>query len=107
MDSTLKPVLKRQILVLGASLGTVIIVSIFFGFLIGLAANIAVLVGIVFYLRRKQLRALRSLGFSDETAGGGYSNARVKLKYICLSCGEEVRGARCGKCGSNMKKPLF
>ena len=107
MDSTLKPVLKRQILVLGASLGTGIVVSIFFGFLIGLAANIAVLVGIVFYLRRRQLRALRSLGFSDETAGGGYSNGRVKLRYVCLSCGEEVKGARCGKCGSNMKKPLF
>jgi hypothetical protein len=107
MDSTLKPVLKRQILVLGASLGTGIIVTMFYGFLVGLAANIAVLVGIVFYLRWRQLRALRSLGFSDETAGGGYYNSRVKLKYVCLSCGEEVKGARCGKCGSNMKKPLF
>ena len=107
MDGSLKPVLKRQILVLGASLGTGIIVSIFFGFLIGLAANIAVLVGIIFYLRWRQLRALRSFGFSDETAGGGHYNSRTKLKYVCLSCGEEVKGARCSKCGSNMKKPLF
>ena len=107
MDSALKPVLKRQLLVIGASLGTGLIVSYFFGFLIGLAANLAVLVGIMFYIRRRQIRALRSLGFGDETAGGGYSNARVKIKYVCLSCGEEVKGSRCGKCGSNMKKPLF
>ena len=89
MDSSLKPVLKRQILVLGASMGTGILVSIFFGFLIGLAANIAVLLGLVFYLRRR------------------HSNARVRLRYVCLACGEEVKGARCAKCGSNMKKPLF
>lgn len=107
MDSTLKPVLKRQLLVIGASLGTGLVVSYFFGFLIGLAANIAVLVGIMFYIRRRQIRALRSFGFGDEMAGGGYSGARVKIKYVCLSCGEEVKGTRCGKCGSNMKKPLF
>ena len=107
MDSALKPVLKRQLLFIGASLGTGLIVSYFFGFLIGLAANVAVLVGMMFYIRRKQLRALRSFGFSNETMGGGYSNAGVKIKYICLSCGSEMKGSRCGKCGSNMKKPLF
>jgi DNA-directed RNA polymerase subunit RPC12/RpoP len=39
--------------------------------------------------------------------GGGYSNAGVKIKYVCLSCGSEVKGTKCGKCGSNMKKPQF
>ena len=106
MDGTLKPVLKRQILLIGASLGTGLVVSYFFGFLVGLAANIAVLVGIMFYMRRRQLRAMKSFGFGDETAGG-YSGGRVKLKYVCLACGQEVKGARCGSCGSNMKKPLF
>jgi hypothetical protein len=107
MDSTLRPVLKRQILFIGASLGTGLIVSYFFGFLIGLAANIGVLIGIMFFMRRRQMRAMKAFGFGDETAGGGYSNGRVKLKYVCLACGEEVKGVRCGKCGSNMKKPLF
>ncbi len=107
MDSALKPVLKRQILFIGASLGTGLVFSYFFGFFIGLAANIAVLMGIMLYIRRKQLRALKSLGFSDETAGRGYAVDRVKLKYVCLSCGQEVKGTRCGSCGSNMKKPLF
>ncbi len=107
MDSTLKPVLKRQILFIGASLGTGLLVSYFFGFLIGLAANIAVLVGIMFYIRRRQMRAMRAFGFGDETAGRGFSNSGVKLKYVCLSCGGEFKGARCASCGSNMKKPLF
>jgi len=104
MDSTLRPMLKRQLLVIGASLGAGLVFTYFFGFFIGLAVNIVVMVAIIFYIRRKQLGALRSLGFSDETAGG-YGSTR--LKYVCLSCGAEVKGARCGSCGSNMKKPLF
>jgi hypothetical protein len=107
MDSTLTPVLKRQLLFIGASLGAGLVFTYFFGFFVGLAANIAVLLGVMFYIRRKQLNALQSLGFSDETAGRGYMSGGTKLKYICLSCGEEVKGVKCGKCGSNMKKPLF
>lgn len=103
MDGTLKPVLKRQILLIGASLGAGLIVSYFFGFMAGLAANIAVLVGIMFFMRRRQLQAMRAFGFSDETAGRG----RTSLKYICLSCGAEVKGSSCPSCGSKMKKPLF
>ncbi len=107
MDSTLTPVLKRQLLFIGASLGTGLVFTYLFGFFAGLAANIAVLLGVIFYIRRKQWNALKSLGFSDETTGRGYRSGGMKLKYICISCGEEVKGARCGKCGSNMKKPLF
>ena len=104
MDSTLRPVLKRQLLVIGASLGAGLVFTYFFGFFIGLAVNIAVMVGMIFFIRRKQLGALRSLGFGNEAAGGYGS---MKLKYVCLSCGAEVKGAKCGSCGSNMKKPLF
>src|SRR3990170_3015298 len=102
MDSTLRPVLKRQLLVIGASLGAGLVFSYFFGFFIGLAVNIAVMVGVIFSIRRKQLGALRSLGFGYESAGGS-----TRLKYVCLSCGAEVKGSRCDSCGSNMKKPLF
>jgi hypothetical protein len=106
MDSTLRPVLKRQLLVVGASLGAGLVFTYLFGFFIGLMVNIAVMMGVIFYIRRKQLGALRSLGFSDEAAGS-YGSTGVKLKYICLSCGAEVKGAKCGSCGSKMKKPLF
>jgi len=107
MDSTLRPVLKRQLLVISASLGAGLVFTYFFGFFIGLAVNMAVMIGVIFYIRRKQIGALRSLGFGNETIGGGYGGGGVKLKYICLACGAEVKGTRCGNCGSNMKKPLF
>jgi hypothetical protein len=107
MDSTLRPVLKRQLLVIGASFGAGLVFTYFFGFFIGLMVNIAVMIGVVFYIRRRQLSALRSLGFGDGIGGGGYGDTGIKLKYVCLSCGAEVKGARCGRCGSNMKKPLF
>lgn len=105
MDSTLRPVLKRQLLVIGAGLGAGLVFTFFFGFFIGLAVNMAVMIGIIFYIRRKQLGALRTLGFGNEA--GGYGSTGGRLKYICLSCGAEVKGARCGNCGSKMKKPLF
>jgi|SRR6185503_2168405 len=105
MDSTLRPVLKRQLLLIGASLGIGLLVTYLTeNVLIGLGVNIAVMLGVIFYIRRKNLGALRSLGFSDAT-GAGYGTTRVK--YICLSCGAEVKGTSCGSCGSNMKKPLF
>lgn len=104
MDGTLRPVLKRQLLLMGAALGVGLLVTWLTGnLLIGLAVNIAIMVGIIFYIRRKQLGALRSLGFGNEAAGYG----STKLKYVCLSCGAEVKGSKCGSCGSNMKKPLF
>jgi hypothetical protein len=104
MDSTLRPVLKRQMLLIGASLGAGLLVTYLTGsVLIGLGVNIAIMIGLIFYIRRKQLGALRSLGLGD--SGSGYGS--TKLKYICLSCGAEVKSSRCDKCGSNMKKPLF
>jgi hypothetical protein len=91
-------------LIIGASLGIGLLVTFLTGnVLIGLGVNIAIMVGLIFYIRRKQLGALRTLGLGD--SGSGYSGG--KLKYVCLSCGAEVKGSKCGSCGSNMKKPLF
>jgi len=101
------PVLKRQLLLIGTSIVAGLTLSYFFGFFVGLVANIAILLGIIFYIRRKHLNALKSLGFSDETAGRGYMSNGTKLKYVCISCGKEVKGMRCDSCGSNMEKPIF
>lgn len=107
MDSTLRPVLKRQILFVGISLSVGILLSIFIDPLIGLAANIGIFVAAVMYIRWRQRKALSAFGFGDETAGRGRASDSVKLKYICLSCGAEVKGSKCKSCGSSMKKPLF
>lgn len=107
MGGTLRPVLKRQILFVGISLAVGLVLTYFFGFIIGLAANIAIFIGAMFFIRYRQLKALGSLGFGSDTAGRGYASDRVKLKYICIACGAEVKGAKCSSCGSSMKKPLF
>lgn len=106
MDSSLKPVLKRQVIFVGASLGTGLLLTYFFGFLVGITANIAIFVAAIFFIRWRRMKALRSLGFSSQTAGRGHEREGVKIKYACLSCGAEVRGNRCS-CGSMMRKPLF
>jgi hypothetical protein len=92
---------------MGLSLGIGLVLTYFFGFIVGLAMNIIIFVGVMFYIRWRQKKALESLGFSDETAGAGYNNGRINLRYECLSCGAQVSGTRCKKCGSSMKKPLF
>ena len=107
MDSTLTPAVKRQLLFIGASLGISLVLTYFFGFLLGFALNIAIFIGIIFYIRKKQTKGLRSFGFSDERAGGGYTNSGTGLKYVCLSCDAKVSGSRCSRCGSKMKKPVF
>lgn len=106
MDGTLKPVLKRQVIFVGASLGAGLLLTYFFGFLVGMTANVAIFMAAIFFIRYRQQKALRSLGLGSQTAGRGYEQDGVRLKYICLSCGAEVRGDRCS-CGSKMRKPLF
>ena len=107
MDSSLKPVLKRQAIFVGASLGAGLVLTYFFGFFVGMAANVAIFVAAIFFIRYRQQKALRSLGLGSQTAGRGYEQEGIKLKYVCLSCGAEVKGSKCGACGSQMKKPLF
>jgi hypothetical protein len=114
MDNTLKPVLKRQVLFIGASLGIYLVISYFFGFLVAFIVNTALFIGIILYIRKRQTDALRSFGFGDSSNTNTSSSSSryptessTKLKYSCLSCGAEVKGSSCRKCGSKMKKPVF
>lgn len=108
MDSTFGPTYKRQLMLLGAVLGAGLVATFFLGFIIGMAVNVGLLIAVSFYIRSRRNKALKSLGFSSESAGGGFmSGANPKLKYVCLSCGAEMTGSRCRACGSHMKKPLF
>lgn len=107
MDGSLKPVFKRQVAFVGAVLGVGLVLTYFFGFLVGMTANIAIFVAAIFLIRWQQQKALKSFGFSNQTAGRGYERQEgAKLKYVCLSCGAQVKGDKCS-CGSRMRKPLF
>ncbi len=107
MVGNLRPDLRRQLMFIGGSLGLSLLLTDLFAFLVGFILNLVFFVGIMFYIRSKQMRALKSFGFSDERIGRGFFSGRTELKYSCLSCGAEVKGARCKRCGSSMKKPIF
>ncbi len=107
MEGALSPAYKRQAVLLIATIAAGLIITYFFGFLIGMAINTALLVALALYVRRRRTNALRTFGFSSETAGRGHMTDTVRLKYMCLACGAQVNGAKCAKCGSNMKKPIF
>jgi hypothetical protein len=78
MDESLKPLIKRQLLLMGVSLGIYFVVTYFLGFMAGFIANIAVLLAIIFFIRRKQPNALRMFGFSNKNT---YSNHEIKLQF--------------------------
>ncbi|MFZ0328031.1 MAG: hypothetical protein WAL66_12110 [Nitrososphaeraceae archaeon] len=111
MNNSLKLIIKRQLLFIGGSLALYFVVSYYFGFLLGLVANTALFIGILFYLRRKQIMEQRSLGSDGKAYSTGlnwFSDNSTKMRYICISCGSEMKGiVECNKCGSKMKKPIF
>src|SRR5919204_6625999 len=121
MDNTIKSMLKLQILFVGVSVGISLIVTYFFGFMIGSVLNIVMLFGIIYYIRRKQEFGSFSsslFGFSDKSPSPSSSSSRISnnssitntdrnIKYVCLTCSTKVTGRTCRKCGSHMKKPVF
>jgi hypothetical protein len=104
-----KGVWAKQIALIAGSFFLGLILTYYFGFVAGLSLNIVVLVGLVFYIRRSQQKALRNLGFSDERAGGSFTptESNISLKYVCMSCGSRVKGAKCATCGSQAKRATF
>jgi ribosomal protein L40E len=105
----IKAVWVKQIALIAGSFLLGLVLTYYFGFIAGLSLNIIVLIGLVFYIRRSQQKALRNLGFSDEKAGGSFAPAesRISLKYVCMSCGSRVKGAKCATCGSQAKRATF
>jgi hypothetical protein len=113
MNNPLSSLSKRPLILIGAGIGIYLVVSYFFGVLVGFIVNTALFIGIIFYIRKKQTAGLRLFGFDDNNNNSSDSNDQygldknTKLKFICISCDAEVKGSKCKKCGSKMKKPKF
>ena len=102
-NRSLNPVLKQTLLFMGSSLGISFVIMYFLDFIAGIIVNIAIFIGAIFYIRRKQMNASGSIGFK----GKSFARGEIKLTYVCLSCGRKVTGKVCSKCGSNIRKPSF
>ncbi|MGI8831451.1 MAG: hypothetical protein ACR2IS_02300 [Nitrososphaeraceae archaeon] len=110
MDNAIKPILKRQLLIMGSGIGICFLVAYFFGLLMGFVANTLFFIGVMFYIRRRDSSMRRSSLFNYRRAansGKFTASEMTKLKYICLSCGSEVKDAQCSECGSKIRKPIF
>lgn len=111
----LKELQQFQLLFLGGSIGFSMLLTYLFGLMLGLSLFISAYIGIILYIRKKQSKALKSLGLSDSNTNnnggqhinGSISHGGIKPTYICLSCGKKVSGRVCRKCGSYMKKAVF
>lgn len=111
---SLPSILVRQLAIITSGVAISVTLTSFFGAGIGLMLNILIFIGIIAYIRRNKLRVVRSLFFSDRIGvSRGVSrrrsdmNGSLRVNYICLVCGSEVKGVRCNKCGYSMKKATF
>jgi hypothetical protein len=114
MNNPLSPLSKRPLVLIGAGIGIYLVVSYFLGVLVGFIVNTALFIGIILYIRKKQTAGLRLFGFDDNNNNNNSNSnyqygidKNAKLKFSCISCDAEVKGSKCKKCGSKMKKPIF
>ena len=110
MNSIIKPIVKRQLLIMGLGVALSFLVAYFFGFSIGFIASSLSFAIVILYTRRMDKNIHRSnlvnyrraVNFSKYNA---YETRRPR--YVCLSCGASAKDAQCSECGSKIRKPLF
>ena len=111
MNKIIKPMLKRQLVIIGFGVALYFLVAQFFGYLIGLMANTLFFMCVIFYIGRKNRRSFHRsnpVNYRRAVNIGKYiSDETTRLKYVCLSCGAETKNVQCGECGSKIRKPLF
>jgi hypothetical protein len=110
MNNPLRSSSKRTLIFIGTGIGVYLVVSYFLGVLVGFIVNTALFIGIILYIRKKQTAGLRLFGFDDNNNSNSNDqygiDKNVRLKFRCISC-DEVKGSKCKKCGSKMKKPIL
>ncbi|MFQ5969729.1 MAG: hypothetical protein ACE5J2_04470 [Nitrososphaerales archaeon] len=85
----------KMIVWMVATAAVSIVLTYYFGFIIGLALAFGVFILLNIMVRR---RALRS-GF-----GGTF---RLGVTYRCIQCGHRFKGGACPRCGSKMRSAEF
>lgn len=111
MNNPLRSSSKRPPILIGTGIGIYLVVSYFLGVLVGFIVNTALFIGIILYIRKKQNAGLRLIGFDDNNNSNSNDqygiDKNIRLKFSCISCDVEVKGSKCKKCGSKMKKPIL
>lgn len=85
-----------------ALMGSSVLVTYFFGFIIGFMTNVFMFVGVIIYIQRRESK---EIGLDEKRQGAYY--AVTKPSFVCLTCGGDFDGTTCRRCGSHMKKAVF
>ena len=110
INNIIKPILKRQLLIIGIGVALYFLISYFFGFLIGFMVNTLFLVCFMFHIRRIDSKNHRTNLVNYRRAvniGRLPADETARLKYICLSCGAEVWDRQCTKCDPKFENYYF
>jgi hypothetical protein len=102
-------ILFVQLGLLGGSVGISAVITYLFGVAAGFLVNVTLFTAIIIYFRKNPWYVLLTKSVTKRLLARreGLVNANRRVNYFCLVCGSEVRGIKCIKCGSNMKKATF
>ena len=89
MNNPLRSSSKRPPILIGMGIGIYLVVSYFLGLLVGFIVNTALFIGIILYIRKKQIAGLRLFGFDDNNNSNSNDqygiDKNVRLKFSCIS----------------------
>lgn len=74
----------------------------------GLIAALSIFIAFPLYLRKRYIR--RMGGYDRTGMGGGFFGTNQRqgaVKYVCLVCNNQFKGASCPRCGSKVKRADF
>lgn len=98
-----------QLALLAGGVGIATIITFLFGAAAGFLVNVILFTAIAIYFRKNPWYDLLTKSVQKRLLDHRENLARDfrKVNYFCLVCGSEVRGIKCIKCGSGMKKATF
>src|ERR687897_1519963 len=111
MNVDTKNFLQNQMIWIAISIAISLTLSFLLPFPLSLVAIIGVFIAMSYYIRRRQMRRMGMTG--SNTGGGGFgslfggSGGGGGINYVCIACGQRVKGGRWPRGGSKMKKADF
>ena len=100
-----------QVLFIVSNLALYIFLRYLFGPLVAVGFEMILFIGILLYVIRANVKVHKI--FSSANMGhsrikdNSHRLNKIKVKYGCLLCGQEVKGLKCNICGSLLKKAMF
>ena len=102
-----------QILFIISNLVLYIFLRYLFGPLVAVGFEMILFIGVLLYVIRVNAKVYNIFSSSNmddfriKDNPQRLNKEEIKVKYVCLLCGQRVEGLNCKKCGSLLKKVTF